>query len=170
MFGQLVHSNYNIPIRKTSYHFSATLLYSQVNSITVLNYFPQIRNARKKSVERIQCIVVCSLTPGEDVFKFQCLMRNFWGHTRGIQRSPFDCTAAEEPHACGFNSWNVRGRGGRLITTGRPGELGQNKCEHNGGTMEIMVLLYVEDENFKLSLFFFPSSQSSFTVKRKKNN
>lgn len=47
MFGHLVCSSYSIPIRKTSYHLPAALLFSQINSVTDLNCFSQIRNAGK---------------------------------------------------------------------------------------------------------------------------
>jgi len=43
-----------------------------------------------------------------------------------------------------------------FITIGGHGEPGQNKYEENGGGMKILVLLYVEDENVKLSMSFPP--------------
>lgn len=57
-----------------------------------------------------------------------------------------------------------------FITVGGHGEPGQNKYEQNGGGMKILVVLYVEDENFKLlrRLFFLLSSHLS--IRSKKNN
>lgn len=55
-----------------------------------------------------------------------------------------------------------------FITVGGHEKPGQNKYEQNGGDMNIMVLLYVEDKNFKLSMSFFPSSSHLLQLEARK--